>query len=156
MIGVPITDRYLDKHRNLQIELADEKERWELQEQGNIAPPNLSGMPTAGGFTGDPTSRDAINNMSLEKFLNGLDKQVEEEEAYIESYLNMLTLPKQKQVIRLRYINHLEWSDVLKIMFGKKSDFYLKEDTYKRRMFGIRRAAIDSLYKMTEHIGSDK
>lgn len=156
MIGVPITDRYLEKHRNLQIELADETERWEMQEKGNIASPSLSGMPTAGGFTGDPTSKAAMNNLSLEEFLNGLDKKVAEEEDYIEHYLNMLTLPKQKQVIRLRYLNSMEWNDVLKVMFGKKADFYLKEDTYRRRMFGIRRDAIDSLHKMTEHTGSDE
>ena len=148
-----IDKHYLQKHRELIQEIEDEQARLNTvnENKGRISSPQITGMPH-GSSTSDPTSTNAIKDVELAEYINKLKMQLEIEEQYIETFVRRLENPKQKQVIRLRYLSNYDWDDVLISMFGQKEKFSMRQDSYSRRMYGLHRRAIEELYKMTKDI----
>lgn len=151
MIQRTITKAYLIRHRNNRLELADEKARLnEINEnKGGLTSPQITGMPHGSG-TSDPVCDEAINATDLQAYVYELSGMIEEENCFIEKHIRRLDEPKQKQVIRLRYISCMDWDDVLFNMFGDNRNFIDNYDSYKRRMFALHRKAIDNLRDLTK------
>lgn len=148
-----IDKQYLQKHRELIQEIADEQARLDAinENKGRISSPQITGMPH-GSSTSDPTSTNAINDAELAEYINQLKMQLKIEKQYIEDHVRQLENPKHKQVIRLRYLSNKDWDDVLLCMFGQNKNFSMNQDSYSRRMYGLHRRAIEELYKMTKDI----
>lgn len=141
-----ITKELLIEHRKLKRELSDEIKRLNYinLEKESITSPQVTGMPR-GSSVGDPTANDAIKATEQETYVHDLKSIVDAEEREIESYVRRLSDEKHKQVIRLRYLSALDWDDVLTQMYGEKHNFDLKYESYKRRMYGVHRKAIDEI-----------
>lgn len=146
-----ITQEYLIEHRKLKRELLDEIKRLNYinLDKASIASPQVTGMPR-GSSTGDPTANDAIKASDQEAYVYDLKLEVNAEERIIESYIRRLGDEKYKQVIRLRYLSALDWDDILVQMYGEKSNFELKYESYKRRMYGIHRKAVDEIVEIED------
>ena len=146
-----ITQEYLIEHRKLKRELLDEIKRLNYinLDKASIASPQVTGMPR-GSSTGDPTANDAIKASDQEAYVYSLKLKVDSCEHVIESYVRRLSDEKYKQVIRLRYLSALDWDDVLIQMYGDKQNFYLKQESYKRRMYGVHRKAVDEILTLIE------
>lgn len=146
-----ITQEYLIEHRKLKRELLDEIKRLNYinLDKASIASPQVTGMPR-GSSTGDPTANDAIKASDQEAYVYSLKAKVDSCEHVIESYVRRLSDEKYKQVIRLRYLSALDWDDVLIQMYGDKHNFDLKQESYKRRMYGVHRKAVDEILTLIE------
>ena len=146
-----ITREYLTEHRKLKRELSDEMKRLNYinLDKASLASPQVTGMPR-GSSTGDPTAKDAIKSSDQEAYVYNLKLKVDAQERVIESYIRRLGDEKYKQVIRLRYLSALDWDDILVLMYGEKNNFELKYESYKRRMYGVHRKAVDEIVEIED------
>lgn len=101
----------------------------------SIGSPSLTGMPR------DPSpsqSREAdlvCLKVDLENEVKDSLDELKKKREKIKKIVAKLRHPEEKAVILMRYIDGLEWGDVLDAMFGDKEDFLEKEETYNRRMY---------------------
>lgn len=52
---------------------------------------------------------------------------------------------EKRTLLAMKYLDMWEWPDVNRALFGKKSDFLLREDSYQRRTFYIHADALKKL-----------
>lgn len=53
--------------------------------------------------------------------------------------------PNQRAVLRMRYLDGERWEDVCFMLFWRDPDFQTKQDSYVRRVYKIRKAALREL-----------
>lgn len=53
--------------------------------------------------------------------------------------------PNRRAVLRMRYIDGEQWETIAWLLFGRDPDFQTKQDSYIRRAFKIRKAALRKL-----------
>ena len=75
------------------------------------------------------------------------EAQEEAEREAIERIIENLKTANERAVIRLRYFDRLEWSDVTFLLFGDRADYIDKMDIYQDRTYKIHGRA---LWKMAE------
>lgn len=143
-----ITKKFLKDYSLLLDEIEGEQERLEMLTQkmfGNSAGIG-DGMPH--GNVKDPNvlALQISIKDDLKKKLSKLNEEEAEKRAHIEEELQRkLNDPQQRRIIRLHYIDRLEWTEVREIMFGKRKDYYEKEEKYERLTFRIHGNALSKL-----------
>jgi hypothetical protein len=53
--------------------------------------------------------------------------------------------PNQRAVLRMRYLDGEQWEVIAQLLFGRDPDFQMKQDSYIRRVYKIRKAALRTL-----------
>lgn len=142
-----MTKEYLRKYRMLIEELETEEERLEAM---NINLPGTSGggndgMPSGSGDK-DPIGTQYCIKAELEKKVIRIKERELKERMLIEEKMEEKMLhPRERQIIRMHYIDRMEWKQINKALYGKNSNFYEKEESYMKKIFRIHGAALQKL-----------
>ena len=136
----------LKLYRKLTEEIWDEEERLrEIEEKmQNVS----AGSGTGSGGKNDYISIQVCIKDEILKKLQILKREAYEKRMKIENCIWKSNLtPSEKRIIRQRYIDHMSWNEILKSIYGRRKDFYEKEDTYRQRIY---RGHRDALYKLSK------
>lgn len=145
-----ITREYLERYKALRKEIEMEQDRFLAISEKTLG---LSRGIGDGMPRGNTKDKDALGlnvgiKDEIEKKLKAALKNERGMRECIEVGIQCkLDDAQQRQVVRLRYIDCLEWSEVRYLMFGKKRDFYDEEEKYSRRTFRIHKKALEKLGK---------
>lgn len=143
-----ITKQFLRDYAKLLEEIEGEQERLEMITQKMLG-------SSAGIGDGMPHGNFKENNglalqLSIKEDLINRLRILQQEESdkrsYIESELQeKVDDPQERRIIRLHYIDRLEWIEVRKIMFSSRRDYYEKEEKYTRLVYRIHGNALAKL-----------
>ena len=115
------------------------KQKLEVLDDRSRSPssPTIDGLPHGSGFR-NPTDNYAVR---IEELLDQIEQAEAEAEAIfkeIESAIEKMpgttaALVRQKEILKLRYIDLLKWGDISRVLFGSKDDYTAREESYIRR-----------------------
>ena len=94
----------------------------------------ITDMPKAPSQSYDRMSDLVSQKIELEEMIGEDIAALREERKYFEKILRKLKKADERAVIRFRYFMRMNWSDVTEALFGAKTDFLDKEDSYNRRV----------------------
>ena len=118
---------------------------------GKIFGANYTGMPKGSPDPGrSPTEEEYIALEKLEARIRTKERKIQEDWEEIET-LCLQIKPMQALMIKLRYHYAIEWKEICKEIYGKRSDFESEYERYKNRMFGIHTRGVSDLDKMLEN-----
>lgn len=110
--------------------------------------PTLDGMPRSPGFEGDRLGEvigiaDVIERQVAEK-----EAQAAEAYREIDATIQQISgkhAAERKFILQCRYLDRMDWPDVIFLLFGEKDDFGDREDSYGRRAYNIHKAALQDI-----------
>lgn len=145
----------LNQYLNTEEELDNQIERLERLESKmkGISAQVLTGMPRSPSASTDRMADMLGWKEELEQSIKETVSQQSQERNEIEAILTHIEKPDERAVIRMRYLDRMEWKEVLDMMFGGKADFLEKEETYERRMYRVRNSAMLSMARYIEDSG---
>lgn len=121
--------------------------------------PTLDGMPRSPGFEGDRLG-EVIGIADV------IERQVAEKEAQaVEAYREIDATIQQisgkhaterKFILQCRYLDRMDWPDVIFLLFGEKDDFGDREDSYGRRAYNIHKAALQDIGEILDKNKGEK
>ena len=137
----------LQHYRHLEREIDNAISRLEWLQIKATSPPcaNLSGTPRKALSTGDTLSYRVSHIVDLETEIMQLIEKRDEERRFIESVVKQLEKPDERAVIRLKYIDGVDWNEIIMLLYGHSDDFDLNTDRYKQRVYRLHRTAIEKL-----------
>lgn len=142
-----VTKKYLKSYAMLLEEIEGEEERLKaLQSKINGSSIGMGdGMPH-GAPDSDKMATQVCIIVDLKEKLQKLKKEEINIRSNIESALNKyVDLPQERRVIRLKYIDRMDWIEIQQILFGKRKDYYENEEKYRRLTFRIHGNALAKL-----------
>lgn len=112
------------------------------------ASPTLDGMPRSPGFEGDRLGEvigiaDVIERQVAEK-----EAQAAEAYREIDATIQQISgkhATERKFILQCRYLDRMDWPDVIFLLFGEKDDFGDREDSYGRRAYNIHKEALQDI-----------
>lgn len=110
--------------------------------------PTLGGMPRSPGFEGDRLGEvigiaDVIERQVAEK-----EAQAAEAYREIDATIQQISgkhATERKFILQCRYLDRMDWPDVIFLLFGDKDDFGDREDSFTRRAYNIHKAALQDI-----------
>lgn len=150
----PIKDR-LRAYTSLLREIECQKERLarHVETMGAPSSPNLTGMPSAPGYTGDKLLREVAKKIDLEEQIAQLEAEEEAERTAIEKLIRKVKNPEERAVLRMRYLDREDWPDIAYALFHKAKDWRGNYRNYQRKIFRIHGAALVSLAEASDGAG---
>lgn len=110
--------------------------------------PTLDGPPRSPGLEGDRLG-EVIGIADV------IERQVAEKEAQaVEAYREIDATIQQisgkhaterKFILQCRYLDRMDWPDVIFLLFGDKDDFGDREDSFTRRAYNIHKEALQDI-----------
>ena len=79
---------------------------------------------------------------TIDSRLRRLWREEERERRELSEIVEMLPLPEQRQVIFARYFDGHAWCGVAHLLFGRRPDYWTKQDSYERRVYRIHGEAL--------------
>ena len=143
-----VTKQYLQEYTKLREEIESEHERLMMIS---------SKMISSSAGAGDGMPRGNVREQSvlalqmnikdeLEEKIESLSMEEERRRLHIEDELMKKTCdPQERYIIRLRYIDRLEWTLICRVLFEKRKSFYEEEEKYTRLMFRIHSRILEKL-----------
>lgn len=117
------------------------------------AAPTLDGMPRAPGFEGDKLggiigAADALDCEATEKEQDvaALYNEIDEAIRKIGGKHGV----ERRTVLQCRYLDTMAWQDVAYLVFGDRTDYSDKFDSFQRRVFNIHKAALEDLAQVLD------
>lgn len=152
LVQVENLRRWLESYRERQQDLAACYERLEMLESKLTAPRSaaLTGLPGAAALDPD---RLALPLAELEELRAESKKQaaaLRDLRHRIEGAVRLIDgpgWPNMRAVLRMRFLDFEQWEVIAQLLFGRDPDFLMKQDSYIRRTFKIRKAALRALAK---------
>lgn len=111
----------------------------------------IDGLPHAAGFDGDRIGGAVGMVDEVEREAEELERKATEIYREIDDAVRKLEGPRAvewRTLIRLKYLDACEWSDVNFLLFGDRANFSEKEDTFLRRTFRLHTEALAELEKL--------
>ena len=144
-----IKDR-LNDYRSEDREIENQTERLErlLNKMHEVGAQDLTGMPRSPSPDQDRMSDLISKKDELESEVAELRAEHKKERKRIEKIVRKLKRPDERAVIRFRFIDDHEWDEVTDMLFGGRSDFLDREETYQRRTFTLHHDAIYHMAKI--------
>ena len=144
--------RWLESYQEREMDFEASCERLERLESKLTSPRSaaLSGMP--GAAAPDP-DRLALPLAELQELREATAEQaaaLRDLRQRIEGAVRLIDgpgWPNQRAVLRMRYLDFEQWEVIAKLLFWRDPDFLTKQDSYIRRTFKIRKAALRALAK---------
>ncbi len=134
---------YLKMHLQHRIELREEQEWYAaLYMQSSMKAINMDGMPHGSSSVGDTAYYNILEKVETEKKIKNLNAVIEKEYAAINEILDKMQNPTEKKILKMRYFQCLDWSEIRKLEFGARRDYYENEDKYKNKVFKIHGSAL--------------
>ena len=112
----------------------------------SVSAQKLTDMPKGGG-SGDPMADYVIRVENLELSIKH-DVEIQEQcRKVIFDLTQELSKPEERRIIELRYLQGLEWSDVMNMLYRGDDKYAQKLDTYRRRMYRVHEEALEKMAK---------
>lgn len=108
----------------------------------------VSGMPHGGGYEGDQIGRTLGQIEKLEEIRQDHLKKSRHLYAEINITIDKITgraWPDLRAVLKMRYLDLANWSEINFMLWGGKSDFNDHEETYLRRTYRIHAEALEAM-----------
>ena len=150
LVQIESLKRWLESYQERQQDFEATCERLERLESKLTSPRSaaLSGVP--GATVSDP-DRLAHALAELEDLRTENRKRAEalrDLRHRIEGAVRLIDGPdwaNQRAVLRMRYIDGEQWGTIAQLLFWRDPDFSIKQDSYIRRVYKIRKAALRTL-----------
>lgn len=144
--------RWLESYQERQRDLESSFERLERLESKLTSPrmATLTGLP--GAAASDP-DRLALPIAELEELRQATAEQsaeLRDLRRRIDAAIRLIDgpgWPNCRAVLRMRYLDGERWETIAQLLFWRDPDFQTKQDSYIRRTFKIRKAALRALAK---------
>lgn len=140
-----VTKRFLQDYIRVKSELANSKYRLELYLNGEKAA--ADGMPR-GTSVSDPTAAQAVIKAQLMAEIKELAEQENYMRKEIINAFKKIPYAIDRQIMNLRYMDGMEWTEIAYMVFGKKSDYLEREDKYMKKAYNIHSRALHALKKI--------
>ena len=146
---VETVKNWLREYREIELDIENQIERLERLEAKiyGVGSSQLSDMPKARNPVGDRLAILLSQRDELEEDIRAMMASRDEQKAKIESLCKKLRRSDQKAVIRMRYLDGEKWTDITKMLFGKREDFEKREDSYLRTVGNIHGRALKNIAK---------
>ncbi len=139
---------WVSKYRENEIELDNQIERLQNLIEKNEGTSVYSSRPKSEEvdefdeliYAGYYIKKEEVND-----YIQNLIGYQKRYRAEIENVLLKLNNPYERAVIRIRYIDVEEWSEVCRVIFGTSEDYDEKFDSYTRRMYNIHGSALANI-----------
>ena len=123
------------------------------------ASPTLDGMPRSPGFDGDKIggiigAADALDREAAEKAQDAAALYAEIDGAIRRLEGNHAA--ERRTVLQCRYLDTMAWPDVAYLVFGDRTDYSDKFDSFEGRVFNIHKAALEDLAQILYQSEGDK
>ena len=117
------------------------------------ASPTLDGMPRVPGFDGDKLggiigAADALDREAAEKEQDAAALYDEIDRAIRK--IGGKHGVERRTVLQCRYLDTMAWQDVAYLVFGDRTDYSDKFDSFQRRVFNIHKAALEDLAQVLD------
>lgn len=144
--------RWLESYQERQRDLESSYERLERLESKLTSPRSaaLTGLP--GAAASDP-DRLTLPLAELQELRDATAEQaaaLRDLRRRIDAAIRLIDgpgWPNQRAVLRMRYIDGEKFETIAQLLFWRDPDFQLKQDSYIRRAFKIRKSALRALAK---------
>lgn len=121
--------------------------------------PTLDGLPRSPGFEGDKLggiigAADALDREAAEKEQDvaALYNEIDEAIRKIGGKHGV----ERRTVLQCRYLDTMAWQDVAYLVFGDRTDYSDKFDSFQRRVFNIHKAALEDLAQILYQSEGDR
>lgn len=152
LVQIEHLKRWLESYQECKQDLDSSYERLERLESKLTSPRSAALIGTPGAAAPDP-DRLAFPIAELEELRRDAARQSAElrDLRYrIEAAIKLIDgpgWPNRRAVLRMRYLDGEQWEVIAQLLFGRDPDFQMKQDSYIRRAFKIRKAALRVLAK---------
>ncbi len=134
---------YRDKLDNINI-LADRIEA--LKDRiSSVGGVSFSDMPKNPSPEVDRLSHQIAIVLDLQKELEAAQQDILNDYKSINKLIDKLEAPKEREVIKSRYLDLFKWEEINFLFFGNKEDFTDKEESYQRRIFKLHKSGLENL-----------
>ena len=108
-----MTKERLRQYVWLVLEIKNQEERYERVRAETVSPasPRLDGMPRS-NFAANRLEDKVARMIELERLLKKNIKKAQKEAAEIERAIQTLALPRDRELMRLKYLEGLTWEEV--------------------------------------------
>ena len=100
---------------------------------------------------------EEIDGFGAERARGAIDRRLrklrEKEQAEHEALMTIieaLPRPEQRQVLLARYIDGHSWASVSQLLFGRRPDYWLRQESYERRVYRIHGEALAAANRTAE------
>lgn len=141
--------RLLD-YREIERDIDNTIERLEYLEvkKGGVASARLDGMPKAQGRY-NRIEELICQCLQLETELKEKIKHRDEERKIIIEIMTVSALTAdERSIIEMRYFDMEDWETVIKLLYGRNSDFEEVYDNYKQRVFRHHKTAVSKMNRL--------
>lgn len=142
--------RWLESYQERQQDLDSNYERLERLEARLTSPRSaaLSGLPGAAASDPDRLTFPVAELQELQAETKRQVAALRDLRHRIEEAVRLIDGPdwaNQRAVLRMRYIDGERWEVIAQLLFWRDPDFQMKQDSYIRRVYKIRKAALRTL-----------
>lgn len=150
------TKERLEDYRELDRDIDNQIERLERLESKifGLGSPEFSDMPKSKSQSNDRVTHLLHKRDELKEEIDALIQERDAEKMFFEKAMRTIRCSDQKAVIRMRYFDRLEFNDVSFLLFGSRDDYEERQETYLRRTFSLRNAAVKGItrYIVKNHL----
>lgn len=144
--------RWLESYRERQQDLESSYERLERLENKLTSPRSaaLTGTPGAAAPDPDRLTLPLAELQELREVTAEQSAELRDFRRRIDAAIRLIDGPgwaNRRAVLRMRYLDFEQWEVIAQLLFWRDPDFLTKQDSYIRRTFKIRKAALRALAK---------
>ena len=149
----PIKKRFVE-YRNNELELDNQVERIDYLETKlySVGSPEMTDMPKSPNVVTDRKTLKIAQRDELKEETRRLVEHQVQERMWIDSVMQYIKRPNDRAVIRMRYIDLASWSQICRMIFGKREDFEDKYQSYMRNLTNMHIRALENIASRIEHI----
>lgn len=139
--------QWLSMYENLRDEIQCQSGRLSKLEErmGEVGSPSFNGMPSNPPPTNDRRADMIASIIDLQKEVNELYDYYEKLTQDIEWCVRYMSAPEERVVIRMKYIDAMDWKDISDVLFERNADYEEKKESYQRRIYLIHGTALKNL-----------
>lgn len=142
---------FLKEHMHKREELQDEIKRYELIINSNLPQAiKMDGMPHGSQGNGDSIFYNTMEKLETEKKIKELREKIEEEYGIINPVIEKLAYPAEKKIMKMRYFNCMDWSDIRGSEYAHRCDYHENVEKYKDKIFKIHGSALKHMKEIQE------
>ena len=150
LVQIEHLKRWLESYQECKQDLDSSYERLERLESKLTSPRSaaLSGLPGAAASDPDRLTFPVAELQELQAETKRQAAALRDLRHRIEGAVRLIDgpgWPNRRAVLRMRYLDGEQWEVIAQMLFGRDPDFQTKQDSYIRRSFKIRKAALRTL-----------
>lgn len=143
-IGI-VKEKLLDfYHLGDEIDMLHEEYKQVMERACSIPSPSFESMPKSTDRT-SRTERNAITLVTIQEEIDERIRYEDELRRELDHYIRKIKKPKERQLLRLRYLDRIEWGDLARILYGRERDYKRATDAYQNKAYKTHGAALASL-----------